>query len=261
MKRRNDTTNSQPIGAENTNACVGNLMYVELEKRWATDKSVRFAFEHDFSSQPVVAIVGPSGVGKTTLLRMICGLCQPTSGIIAFRTAPSPTASATNAPSNEWPDSENRKGDSLRWFDATERVNLPPRKRDCVMGFSEPRLFPHLTARDNIFVGINKRARDQLPPAIETFCDAMEIASILEQKPFELSTGQAQRVSLARSMIRSAHLHLLDEPISNVDGELLQRLVPSLREWVESRKLRVILVTHQQRLADQIADRVLGFES
>ena len=179
----------------------------------------------------VLGIYGPSGAGKTTILRTIAGLHAPATGRVAV-------------------------GDDL-WLDTATRLSRPSHERRAGYVFQEYALFPHLTALDNIRIAL----RHQPPSARESrarrLLEHVDLAGKGRQRPSELSGGEKQRVALARALAREPAVLLLDEPFSAVDRtgrRRLQDLVDSLRRSLD---VPVVLVTHDFEDIVRLASHLL----
>ncbi len=171
-------------------------------------------------------LLGPSGCGKTTLLRSIAGFCEPDSGTILL-------------------------GDR-------EITQLPPHRRDTGMVFQSYALWPHLTVRQNVAFGPQMR---KLPAAAVAACaeEALALVHMREKadaRPNELSGGQQQRVALARALALRPQCLLLDEPLSNLDAKLRLEMRGEIRRLCKDRGLTAVYVTHDQKEALSIADRL-----
>ncbi|QWE15762.1 ABC transporter ATP-binding protein [Polynucleobacter sp. AP-Nino-20-G2] len=182
------------------------------------------------------ALVGPSGSGKTTVLRTIAGLRQAKSGLIEC--------------------------DSQTWFEADElgdiEQNLPAAQRSCGFLFQQYALFPHLTALQNVCIPLQNtkllgNARKKI--GLEWLAQ-MGIAELSERMPHQLSGGQQQRVALARALARQPKILLLDEPFSAIDTPTRQSLYKTLADLRKNLYIPIILVTHDLREADLLADRI-----
>jgi ABC-type sulfate/molybdate transport systems ATPase subunit len=169
-----------------------------------------------------VALVGPSGAGKTTVLRAVAGLLRPDAGRIALG------------------------GDA--WFDAGAGVHVPPERRSVGVVFQEYALFPHLTVRQNVAFGGAARAQELL--------DRLRIAPLAAQRPGALSGGERQRVALARALARQPAVLLLDEPLSALDAHTRAHVRDELQDLLAELRLPVLLVTHDVRDAIALADRI-----
>lgn len=172
----------------------------------------------------LLGLLGPSGCGKSTTLRMIAGLEDPTSGDILI--------------------------------DGRSIVALPPHERNVAVAFENYALFPPLTVEENIAFGL--RARKE-PRAVERARDVaarLGITPLLDRKPGGLSSGQKQRVSLARAIVRKPSVLLLDEPLSHLDAAEREQTRRELKHLQRETGYTTILVTHDQHEALSLADRI-----
>lgn len=177
--------------------------------------------EHEF-----LVLVGPSGSGKTTLLRLIAGLEQPTSGHVLF-------------------------GD-----EDVSRVDVGD--RDVAMVFQNYGLYPHMSVRDNMSLGLIKRGVSK-GDARQRVTDAsamLQIDHLLDRKPRQLSGGQRQRVALGRSIVRDPRVFLLDEPLSNLDAHLRVQMRAEILKVHRAVTAPAVYVTHDQVEALTMGDRV-----
>ncbi len=173
-----------------------------------------------------LVLLGPSGCGKTTLLRMIAGLEQPTSGdiLIGGRVV----------------------------------TGLPPRARDVAMVFQSYALYPHLTVFKNIAFPLHARglAREAVRDKVKWAANMFGIEGLLNRKPRQLSGGERQRVALARALVREPVVFLLDEPLSNLDAKLRTSARDELQQLQRRIGTTTIYVTHDQIEALGLGDRV-----
>lgn len=173
-----------------------------------------------------VALLGPSGCGKTTVLRLLAGLETPDTGVI-------------------------RIGEVEI---AGQGYALPPEKRRLGMVFQEYALFPHMSVRDNIAFGIRNRPdREQ---RIQEVLDLVDLKAIQDRGPHSLSGGQQQRVALARALAPKPAVMLLDEPFSNLDAALRQRVRREIRQILLNAGVTTLFVTHDQEEALSLSDHV-----
>jgi len=167
------------------------------------------------------AVVGPSGAGKTSILRAVAGLARPERGAIAC-------------------------GDEL-WFDADSNVDLRPEQRSVGYVFQEYALFPHLTVEQNVAFGGGRADR---------LLRRLDIEHLARAKPPELSGGERQRVALARALARSPRVLLLDEPMAALDPHTRGTVRAELHDLLRELSLPTLLVTHDFEDAAALADRV-----
>jgi putrescine transport system ATP-binding protein len=180
----------------------------------------------DIAQGEIFALLGPSGCGKTSLLRMLGGFDQPTSG-----------------------------GITLGGRDLT---GLAPYERPINMMFQSYALFPHLTVWDNIAFGLR---RDGLPKArvaerVEAMLKLVQLGKFAQRKPHQLSGGQQQRVALARSLAKQPQLLLLDEPLGALDKKLREETQIELVNIIEGVGVTCVMVTHDQEEAMAMATRI-----
>ncbi len=169
-----------------------------------------------------MALVGPSGAGKTTVLRAVAGLRTPDRGRIALGGRP--------------------------WFDSQARVDLPPEARSVGLVFQEYALFPHMTVRANVAFGGVAR--------VDELLERFGIAHLAAERPTHLSGGERQRVALARALARDPSVLLLDEPLSALDAHTRGVVRGELQELLAELTLPTLLVTHDFRDAAALADRI-----
>ena len=174
-----------------------------------------------------VIFVGPSGCGKSTLLRIIAGLEDATSGDVLI-------------------------GD--------ERVNaLPPSDRGIAMVFQTYALYPHLTVRKNMSLGLKqaKKSAEYIEERVGVAADMLELAPYLDRRPAELSGGQRQRVAIGRAIVRNPKLFLFDEPLSNLDAALRVNTRFEIANLHRELQSTIIYVTHDQVEAMTLADKIV----
>ena len=182
------------------------------------------------SSGEIVALLGSSGCGKTSTLRMIAGFEELSRGQITL---------------------------------AGKVVNrLPPVKRNVAMAFEGYSLYPPLTVQDNIAFALKsaRKSAAQIKSSVSEVAEMLEITDILDKYPSSISGGQQQRASLGRALVRDADLHLLDEPMGQLEPQLRAILRGRIKHFIKSRGLTAILVTHDQAEANALSDRIAVME-
>ncbi len=174
-----------------------------------------------------VVVVGPSGCGKSTLLRIVAGLESPSSGDLVF-------------------------GDRVV-------TKVPSHDRNIGMVFQNYALYPHMTVFENLAFGMkaHKTPRAIIRQRIEEVAHLLDIRSVLQSKPGTLSGGQRQRVAVGRALVRSPYAFLMDEPLSNLDALLRERMRVELRRLHEQLHIPTLYVTHDQTEAMTMADRIV----
>lgn len=178
----------------------------------------------------VLAVVGPSGGGKSTLLRVIAGLELPISGQIQIN------------------------GKTV--FDSMTNVN--PEKRGVGMVFQDYALFPHMTVKKNIEFGLSHLNRSEKSKRVNEVLQLVEMTGFEKRFPHELSGGQQQRIALARALAPEPQLLLLDEPFSNLDTHLLEKVRDELFEIIRHIGITTIMVTHNPEDAQTQADVIIS---
>jgi putrescine transport system ATP-binding protein len=172
------------------------------------------------------ALVGASGCGKTTLLRMLAGFATQTAGQITI--------------------------------DGTEMSGVPPHERPVNMMFQSYALFPHMTVEGNVAYGLKRLAidRDAKQQRIRDALQMVQLTHLAQRKPHQLSGGQRQRVALARALIRRPKVLLLDEPLSALDKKLREKTQFELMDLQHQVGITFIVVTHDQDEAMALATRI-----
>jgi putrescine transport system ATP-binding protein len=180
----------------------------------------------DIAKGEIFALLGSSGCGKTTLLRMLGGFETPTSGRIAL--------------------------------DGRDLAGLPPYERPINMMFQSYALFPHLTVADNVAFGLKRdgMASREIAERVGAMLDLVQLAPFAKRKPHQLSGGQQQRVALARSLAKRPQLLLLDEPLGALDKKLREETQIELVNIIEEVGVTCVMVTHDQEEAMTMASRI-----
>lgn len=175
----------------------------------------------------LVTLLGPSGCGKTTLLRMIAGFEEPTSGDIVF--------------------GERRMND------------VAPNRRDAAMVFQSYAIFPHLSVYENVVFGLRlkKLPAGDLEARADKVLAMSGLTSMAGRSPNQLSGGQQQRVALARAIVMEPRVLLFDEPLSNLDAKLRDQMRIEIRELQHRLGITTLYVTHDQTEAMSISDRIV----
>jgi len=164
----------------------------------------------------IVCLLGPSGIGKTTILRTIAGLEKIQSGKIILK--------------NKILSSDN--------------THIEPENRNISMGFQDNSLFPHYTVLENIKFGAERNKKKKKGLNLNEINKLLHIEHIADKYPHQISSGEAQRASLARSLLSNPDLLLLDEPLSNVDQNFKEEIQVKLKQILTEHKITTIIVTH-----------------
>ena len=180
----------------------------------------------DLPDGAFLALLGPSGCGKSSLLRMIAGLETPTSGSVHL--------------------------------DGRDVTHVEPKDRDVAMVFQGLALYPHMTVRDNMSLGLRARRtpENEITKRVGDAAEMLGLTRYLAKKPRELSGGERQRVALGRALVRRPKIFLFDEPLSSLDAQLRHELREELARLHAHTRTTSIYVTHDQKEALSLGDRV-----
>lgn len=190
------------------------------------DVRVLKGIDLDIADAEFIVFVGPSGCGKTTLLRIIAGLEEVTSGDL---------------------------------YIGAKRVNdTPPKQRNIAMVFQNYAIYPHMSVAENISFGMKIRgsAKPEMDKAVKEVAGVLGLSELLDRKPKQLSGGQRQRVAMGRAIVRDPAVFLMDEPLSNLDAELRNQMRVEIKSLQHRLKTTTIYVTHDQVEAMTLADRI-----
>ncbi len=183
-----------------------------IEFSYDSETSILEDFDLDISEGEIVAIQGKSGVGKSTILRLIAGLETPTSGDI--------------------------------YLDNVCINALPVHKRAVGYVFQSNALFPHLTVKNNIAYGLYNLSKKDTEKRIKHITEKLGIEELLDRYPHEISGGQQQRVAIARTLVTQPKVLLLDEPFSALDADLKAQIQFDIKRVLHSLNITTIIVTH-----------------
>lgn len=181
----------------------------------------------DVRKGELIALLGPSGCGKTTAMRSIAGLMAPQSGTISV--------------------------------DGVDITRTPANKRGIGLVFQSYALFPHLSVFENVAFGLRlkKLPKAEITSMVEQGLQTVGLAHLSDRKPEDMSGGQQQRLSLARSLVMGPKVLLLDEPLSNLDARLRLEMRTELQRLQRDTGITMIFVTHDQAEALALADRIV----
>lgn len=174
-----------------------------------------------------VVLLGPSGCGKSTTLNLIAGLETVSEGDL--------------------------------YFDDTIINDTPPHRRDVAMVFQSYALYPHKSLHENIAFGLRMRKfnRQEIDRRVKDVAERLDIAHLLDRRPYELSGGQQQRVALGRAIVRQPAVFLMDEPLSNLDAALRVSMRAEIKRLHQTMRTTFVYVTHDQAEALTLADRIV----
>ena len=187
-------------------------------------------FNFSLKKGEIVSILGPSGIGKTTLLRVVAGLEDVMDGeiIISDKVA------------------------------SKKNFLLPPEKRNLGLVVEDRALFPHLNIEKNVMFGISHiQERESLA---QEYLGLFKVADLSKKYPHEISAGQQQRVAFARALITNPDILLLDEPFGALDKNLKEELHDETKKIFKNKNLSVLLVTHDEEEAKHFSDRIIEFQ-
>ena len=195
------------------------------------DNVVLKEFNQTFEEHEFITLLGPSGCGKTTMLRMIAGFEKPTTGEILI-------------------------GDKVV---SSDKVFLPPEKRDIGMVFQSYAVWPHMTVFENVAypLRIKKAGKEEVNREVDRVLEIVHLSQYRDRIPSQLSGGQQQRVALARALVAKPTLLLLDEPLSNLDAKLRESMRFEIKEIQAALGITVVYVTHDQTEAMAMSDRII----
>ena len=204
---------------------MAGVSFKKVSKRWGDAVGVH-ALDLEVVDQEFLVLLGPSGCGKTTTMRMVAGLEEPTEGEI--------------------------------WIGDDIVNDMAPRERDVAMVFQNYGLYPHMSVRENIGYPLKVRGvkKDEAKRMVDAAAAKVELGPYLDRRPGHLSGGQRQRVALARSLVRTPRVFLMDEPLSNLDAKLRVTMRAELKHLHHELRITTIYVTHDQMEAMTLATRI-----
>ncbi len=207
------------------------MLAVHVEKRLNG-----FTLDVEFESAGgVIALFGPSGAGKTTVVNMIAGLIAPDRGRIVL-------------------------GGTVL-FDSQMRVSVPIHRRRVGYVFQEGRLFPHLTVKQNLDYGRWMRGLPRDEAEWVRIISLLDIALLMERRPGTLSGGERQRVAIGRALLTKPALLLLDEPLASLDAARKMEIMPFLQRLRDELKISMVYVSHHPAEAAQLATSVVALDA
>ena len=192
---------------------------------------IRLDVDFEIPDKELITLFGPSGAGKTTILRMMAGLSDPDEGFIQV--------------------------DDEVWFDSDRGINKPVQKRPISFVFQDYNLFPHMTVRENLQYALTNKKDQAL---IDELLDMVHLRELSGRKPEALSGGQKQRAALVRALLREPKIFLLDEPLSALDLELRLKLQDEIFALYRRFQIPTIVVTHDLSEIFKLADRIFILE-
>jgi len=195
------------------------------------DFTLKVAFE---APGGVTALFGRSGTGKTTVVNAVAGLLRPKAGRITL------------------------SGEVL--FDAAAGINLPLHKRRLGYVFQDGRLFPHMSARQNLCYGARFAPTGASGPSTDEVCDLLGISALLERRPGALSGGEKQRVAIGRALLSCPRMLLMDEPLAALDSARKEEILPYLERLRDHADIPLLYVSHSVPEVARLATTVVVLE-
>ena len=195
-------------------------------------KQVVKDFSLSVNNGEIMGIIGPSGCGKTTLIRALCGLIKPEKGNIYIN-------------------------DQLVFSDE-KRINVAPERRGIGVVFQDYAVWPHLSVWDNVCYPMKKHKvpKEEIAKRAAYALEQVRMTGYEKHMPAQLSGGQQQRVAIARSLVSSDELIVLDEPITNLDAKLREEMILEIQMIQQNIGTTIIYITHDQEAALQLCDRI-----
>ncbi len=217
-----------PTSAPDASVASGPAPFIRIEgvsKRFGTFQAVENV-SLSIAKGEIFGLLGGSGCGKTTLLRMLAGFEEPTTGRI--------------------------------WLDGQDMTGVPPYERPVNMMFQSYALFPHMTVEKNVAYGLKHEAMTdaQRRSRVREMLDLVQLTQFAARKPHQISGGQRQRVALARALARAPKLLLLDEPLAALDKKLREHTQFELMNIQQKTGVTFVVVTHDQEEAMTLSDRI-----
>jgi iron(III) transport system ATP-binding protein len=190
---------------------INNVTFAASDKNKVVNVSLNIENEGD-----VICLLGPSGIGKTTILRTIAGLEKVQTGKIILKNN----------------------------IISSSNIHIEPEKRNISLSFQDNCLFPHYNVMKNIEFGAERNKKNKKDLSVKEVIKFLHLEHIVDKYPHEISSGEAQRASLARSLLSKPDLLLLDEPLSNVDQSFKEEIQVKLKQILNELKITTIIVTH-----------------
>ena len=208
-------------------------MYVKLNNinfEYVKNNLILDDFSLEIKKGDIAALIGNSGSGKSTILRILSGLETPITGEVIVN-------------------------DQVLF---NKKVSINPEKRNVGMVFQDYALFPHLSVKKNIYFGLHGKTKDEKDKIVHDVLELVNLKHKINNYPYELSGGEQQRIALARSLATNPDVLLLDEPFSNLDANLKKQIRKELKQIIKKADITCIFVTHDIEDANDIADEIIN---
>ena len=204
-----------------------SLELKEIKKSFTEGEAVLDNISLEISKGEFITLLGSSGCGKTTTLRIIAGLEQPDAGSV--------------------------------WLDGREVTGLEPNQRDVNTVFQNYALFPHMNVAENIGYGLKlkKVPKSEIRKKVSQMLELVQLEGYEKRKPSELSGGQKQRVAIGKALIRTPKVFLMDEPLSNLDAKLRTQMRMEIKELYKHSDATFVYVTHDQTEAMTLGTKIV----
>ena len=203
-----------------------SFLHFDCRFRYTTGFELNFQFQ---AENGITAIIGSSGIGKTTVLHLIAGLLRPSRGSITLGTQV--------------------------LCDTARGICLPPEQRHVGLVFQDYQLFPHLTVRENLAYGAKRNPQAKVD--LKHLLEVLELGSLLDRYPASMSGGQRQRTALGRAILAAPQILLLDEPLSASDEALRASIATYLQRTFAEYPIPTLLVTHDLSSVETLAQQIV----
>lgn len=209
------------------------MIQIQIEKHLRTpQEKFKLNIQCNIEEGSFVAVYGPSGAGKTSMIRMISGLMEPDNGVI--------------------------KVDNKSWFDNSRKINIAPQKRNVSMVFQDYALFPNMTVLQNLQFALHDKKDSKIVPELLAI---MEIDQFKDRLPLKLSGGEKQRVAIARALVQRPKILLLDEPLAALDHIMRKKIQDYISIVHKKYSLTTFLISHDIPEIVKLSDTVMMMEN
>ncbi|MFT5860657.1 MAG: molybdate transport system ATP-binding protein [Flavobacteriaceae bacterium] len=205
------------------------MLKIDLHKKFKSRRrSVDISLKTEVESNKITAFYGKSGVGKSSVLRLIAGLEKPDQGEVTFN--------------------------DQTWFSSGKKIDLAVAKRKLGFVFQEYNLFPTMTVERNLQYA---STHGQVPQSVIEMISMLEVNDLMSSYPYELSGGQKQRIAILRALCQQPDALLLDEPFSALDDDTISELIKVIQTIVKVKPIMILVVSHRKDIIFEMADTVI----